>query len=71
MSHFLPSATLLVAFVMAAAPGTKERLETPTELQNTGFESAVLHEERTVHVYGAQPKLALDRIVFHSSHRCV
>lgn len=63
--------TLLVAFVTTAALGSEERPEPPTELQNTGFESAVLHEGWTVHVYGAQPKLGLDRTVFHEGRQAL
>jgi hypothetical protein len=47
MSYFVPSVTLLVAFVMAAGPGSQER---QTQLHNAGFESAVLREGWTVHV---------------------
>ena len=44
MSHFVPSFTLLVAFVTTAVPSLEERTEPLTELQNTGFESDALHE---------------------------
>jgi hypothetical protein len=50
MSYFVPSVTLLVAFVMAAGPGSQERPEPQTQLHNAGFESAVLREGWTVHV---------------------
>lgn len=65
------SVTLLLAFVTTAAPGSEERPEPPTELKNTGFESTVLHEAWTVHVYGAQPELALDATVFHEGRRAL
>ena len=71
MSHLVSEAAILVAFVTAAAPGSQERPAPPTQLQNTGFESAVLHEGWTVHVYGAQPKLALDRTVFHEGRQAL
>jgi len=65
------SVTLLLAFVTTAAPGSEERPEPPTELKNTGFESTLLHEAWTVHVYGAQPELALDATVSHEGRQAL
>ena len=39
MTDLVPGVTPLIAFAMATAPDTEERLETPTELRNTGSEA--------------------------------
>ncbi len=62
---------LAIWCLAATALGDPSTPKPPTQLQNTGFESAVLHEGWTVHVYGAQPELALDRTVFHEGRQAL
>jgi alpha-N-arabinofuranosidase len=71
MSHLVSVVALFVAFVMADGPSSRERPEPRIPLQNPGFESPVLHEGWSLHVYGAQPKLAADRSVFHEGRQAL
>src|SRR5512135_2003953 len=69
MMYLFPDFTLVLAFVTAVPPTAEQQPAPPTELQNAGFESAVLHAGWTLHVYGAQPQLALDRTAPHQGHQ--
>ncbi|MFC1596357.1 alpha-L-arabinofuranosidase C-terminal domain-containing protein [Planctomycetota bacterium] len=71
MSYFVPGVGFLVPFLVGAGPSSQQPPEPPTQLQNTGFECAVLHERWTVHVYGAQPKLALGQTVVHEGRQAL
>ncbi len=71
MSYLVQSVTILVALVTAAGPGPKERPESPTQLQNAGFESAALHAGWTAHVYGSRPKMSVDRNVLHEGRQAL
>jgi alpha-N-arabinofuranosidase len=71
MFPLLPAVALAAALASAEAQSRAIRPEPSTRLQNAGFESAVLHENWTLHVYGAAPKLALDQTVFHEGRQAL
>lgn len=50
---------------LAASPGA------PVPLRNAGFESAAQNEGWSIHVYGAQPQVSLDRIVFREGQQAL
>ena len=63
--------TLVVALTIAAESRATEQAESPPGLQNAGFESAAVQPGWTVHVYGAEPRLALDPTVFHEGRQAL
>lgn len=63
--------TLVVSLATAAEPGTKEQAGSSAGLQNGGFESAAVQPGWSVHVYGAEPRLALDTAVFHEGRQAL
>jgi hypothetical protein len=52
------------SFLTAAMVGASAS-DVPLQLANAGFESAKVHDQWSLHVYGAQPDVSLDTKVRH------
>jgi len=62
----------LSILIFAAGIGySEEKCSGETVIINAGFESAELHKGWLLHVFGAQPKVALDTAVRHEGEQCL
>ncbi len=71
MRLLVSSVAVLAAITAVSHADDKQPPAAKPQLRNPGFESAQLHEDWTIHVYGAQPKVALDSESFHEGKQAL
>lgn len=71
MQRALLCAAAISQILVSGGPTSAVSAGSPVPLRNAGFESPGLHEAWTVHVYGEQPRVSLDRTVFREGQQAL
>ena len=61
--------SIVCTALLAAALTAPSAMGQPPQPVNAGFESAKVHEQWSLHVYGAQPDVSLDKTVRHEGRQ--